>query len=89
MKAGGFKMARLKALITPSVIKWARERSHYSLKDAAQKIGIIPEKLREWESGKSLPSMTQARKMSITYRRPLATFYLPHPPKGFRTMRDF
>ena len=82
-------MARLKALITPSVIKWAREKSHYSLETAAKKIGVAPEKLKEWENGKSLPTMTQARKMSQTYRRPLAAFYLPHPPKDFPLLKDF
>ena len=82
-------MARLKALITPSVIKWAREKSHYSLETAAKKIGVNLEKLKEWESGKSLPTMTQARKMSQTYRRPLAAFYLPHPPKDFPLLKDF
>ena len=82
-------MARLKALITPAVIKWARQRSCYSLEVASKKIRVNPEKLKEWESGKSLPTMTQARKMSQAYRRPLAVFYLPHPPKDFRTSRDF
>ena len=81
-------MPKNPALITPSVIKWARQRSRYSLKVAAKKIRVSPEKLKEWEHGKSLPSMIQARKMSQTYRRPLAVFYLPHPPKGFRIMRN-
>ena len=77
------------ALITPSVIKWAREKSHYSLEIAAKKIGVNPEKLKEWESGKILPTMTQARTMSQVYRRPLAAFYLPHPPKDFPLLKDF
>ena len=82
-------MARLKALITPSVIKWAREKSHYSLEVAGKKNGVSPEKLKEWENGKSLPSMTQAQNMSQVYRRPLAAFYLPHPPKDFTLLKDF
>ncbi len=82
-------MKRQQALITPSVIKWAREKSHYSLEVAAKKVGVSPENLREWESGKSRPTMTQARKMSLTYRRPFATFYLPHPPKDFPLLNDF
>ena len=77
------------ALITSSVIKWAREKSHYSLEIAAKKIGVTPEKLKEWESGKSLPTMRQARTMSQVYRRPLAAFYLPHPPKDFPLLKDF
>ena len=83
------KILRNPALITASVIKWAREKSHYSLEVAAKKIGVNPKTLREWESGRSPPSMTQARKMSLTYRRPLAAFYLPHPPRDFSLLKDF
>ena len=82
-------MKRLSALITADVIRWAREKSHYNLETAAKKIGASAEKLQEWESGKNLPSMTQARKMSQVYRRPLAVFYLPHPPKDFPLLKDF
>lgn len=82
-------MRRQPALITPSVIKWAREKAHYSLDVSAKKIGVAPEKLKEWENGKNLPTMTQARKMSQVYRRPLAVFYLPHPPKDFPLLKDF
>ncbi len=82
-------MKRQQALITPSVIKWAREKSHYSLDTVAKKIGILPNKLKEWEQGLSLPSLTQAKKMSQIYRRSLATFYLPHPPKDFPLLKDF
>ncbi|MBC6416065.1 MAG: ImmA/IrrE family metallo-endopeptidase [Bdellovibrionales bacterium] len=77
------------ALITADVIKWARKKAHYDLKTAAKKIGVTPKKLEEWENGKNFPTMTQARKMSQVYRRPLASFYLPHPPKGFPLLKDF
>ena len=82
-------MKKQKALITPSVIKWAREKAHYSLEVASKKIGVSPEKLREWEQGLSLPSLTQAKKISQVYRRSLAIFYLPHPPKDFPLLKDF
>ena len=82
-------MPKKPALITATVIKWAREKSHYSIEVVAKKIGVSSQKLREWESGTSLPSLTQARKMSLTYRRPLAAFYLPKPPKDFPLLKDF
>ena len=82
-------MPRNPALITPSVIQWAREKSHYSIEVASKKLGVSPQKLREWEGGTSRPSMTQARKMALTYRRPLAAFYLPNPPKDFPLLKDF
>ena len=82
-------MKRQKALVTPSVIKWAREKSHYPLYTAAKKTGVPADKLKEWEQGTSLPSLAQAKKMSQVYRRPLAAFYLPHPPRDFPLLKDF
>lgn len=82
-------MPRLKANITPKVIKWARKSCHYSLDEAAHKIGRSSIELEAWEAGESKPSMAQARKASEVYKRPLAVFFLPHPPKDFSTLRDF
>ena len=82
-------MKRQKALITPSVIKWAREKAHYSLDVSAKKVGVKSQQMEEWENGKSLPTMTQARKMSKVYRRPLAAFYLSNPPRDFPLLKDF
>ncbi len=82
-------MKKQEALITPSVIKWAREKAHYSIDVAAQKVGVSSKKLEDWENEKSLPTITQARKMSQVYRRSLAAFYLPEPPKDFPILKDF
>ncbi len=82
-------MARVEALITPSVIRWARERAGLSIDQAAKKIGRPKEDIIAWETGTSLPSIPQARKASEVYKRPLAVFYLPKPPKDFDTLRDF
>ncbi|MDE0118670.1 MAG: XRE family transcriptional regulator [Bdellovibrionales bacterium] len=82
-------MAKQEAFITPSVIKWARKKAHYSIDVAAKKVGVKTEKLEEWENGKGLPTVTQARKMSQVYRRPLAAFYLSEPPKDFPLLKDF
>ena len=83
-------MARQEAFITPSVIKWSRKKAHYSLEEAAKKISINSQKLEQWENGKSRPTMLQAQTMSQVYRRPLAAFYLPEPPKkDFSLLRDF
>lgn len=82
-------MPRLKANITPEVIKWARKSCHYSIEEAAQKIGRSSTELEAWEEGESKPSIAQARKASEVYKRPLAVFFLPQPPKDFSTLRDF
>jgi len=77
------------AFIRPEVIKWARESANISLEDVAKKMGCKKEKLIEWESGDSFPSLIQAKKMSKIYRRALAIFYLPSPPKDFQPISDF
>jgi len=81
---------RIIANITPSVVKWARETAGFSMvEEAAKKIGRIPEEILKWESGELQPTIAQARKASEVYRRPLATLFLPHPPKDFSTLKDF
>lgn len=81
--------SRIDALITPEVMRWARERSKFSIADAASKIGRPENDLISWEDGTLLPSIAQARKASEVYKRPLAVFYLPEPPTDFETLRDF
>lgn len=82
-------MSRLKAMVTPSVLKWARERARFDLDAASERIGRPPDEIRAWEDGSDQPSMAQARKAAEVYKRSLAVFYLPKPPKDFETLRDF
>ena len=81
--------SRSEALITPSVIKWAREKAKLSIEEAASKIRRPPEDIKNWENGSLKPSIAQARNAARVYRRPLAMFYLPEPPSDFSTLRDF
>lgn len=82
-------MASVEALVTPEVIKWAREQMSLSLEEAARKIGRPVEDVAGWEDGSRRPTIAQLREASRVYKRPLAVFYLPAPPKGFSTLRDF
>ena len=82
-------MKRQLALVTPCVIKWARETARFSIPVAAKKIGVSTDELKNWESGLKKPSLAKARKMSEVYRRPFASFYLSQPPKDFPVLKDF
>lgn len=82
-------MPRVKANITPDVIKWARKSCHYNIEEAAEKIGRSSAEIEAWESGELKPTIPQAREASKVYKRPLAVFFLPRPPKDFSTLRDF
>jgi len=82
--------ARVKALVTPALITWARETAGFSIAEAAEKLGIDAEKLTTWESpnDEATPSIPQLRKLAALFKRPLAAFYLPEPPTKFQVMRD-
>lgn len=80
-----------RANIEPSLLRWARESIGYSLAEAATKIkptgGV--ERLEAWEAGDDAPTVAQLRKIAEVYRRPLAVFFLPEPPRDFMAMHDF
>ncbi|HEY4580398.1 MAG TPA: helix-turn-helix transcriptional regulator, partial [Candidatus Acidoferrales bacterium] len=82
-------MAYLEATPTPSVLAWARQTAGMSFDVAAGKAKVKVEQLSSWEAGTGKPSIPQLRKLAAVYRRPLAAFYLPEPPKRFQVMYDF
>ncbi len=77
------------ALIEPALLVWGRTSIGMSVEDAARRVGVPEGRLRSWESGESAPTVAQLRKAAHVYRRPLAVFYLPEPPRGFDAMKDF
>lgn len=82
--------ARVKALISPALLTWARETAGFSIAEAADKIDIDADRLTAWENpgDEATPSIPQLRKCAALFKRPLAVFYLPEPPTGFQVMRD-
>lgn len=77
------------ALVQPTLLVWARERSGLPIEKAAENADVEVETLRQWELGAERPSIPQLRKLGEIYRRPLAVFFLPEPPKGFDPQREF
>ncbi len=59
------------------------------IEDAAKKIGVKPERLAACESGEALLTINQLRSAASVYKRPLAAFYLPEPPKDFHVPHDY
>jgi Zn-dependent peptidase ImmA (M78 family)/transcriptional regulator with XRE-family HTH domain len=81
---------RIKALVTPALITWARDTAGFSLAEAAVRLKVTAEQLAAWEApdDEALPSIPQLRKLAALFKRPLAVFYLPEPPTKFEVMRD-
>jgi Zn-dependent peptidase ImmA (M78 family)/transcriptional regulator with XRE-family HTH domain len=71
------------------MLAWARADAGYSLDAAAERTRYSVDRLREWESGDAKPTIPQLRVLANAYRRPLAAFFMPEPPEGFRPMHDF
>jgi len=77
------------ALVEPSVLRWARESIDLTPVAASRKIGVPDDRVEAWESGEAQPTVAQLRKAAEVYKRSLAVFFLPAPPTGFDTLRDF
>jgi Zn-dependent peptidase ImmA (M78 family) len=68
------------ALINKDILSWIRSHYGFDIDYIANKAGIKPEKLHEWETGSSRPTIAQLRKIAKVYGYPIAIFYLPEPP---------
>lgn len=79
----------VKALITPDVLKWAREEYiRLALPEAANLMKVSQEKLEKWENGDEQPTIHQLKDIAKKYNLHITVFYLPEPPKGFPTLVD-
>ncbi len=73
----------------PELLVWARDSAQLTVEQAAKKAQVSAERLGSWECGESRPTIGQLRKLGRVYKRPLAVFYLPKPPKLFQALHDF
>ncbi|MDQ8182528.1 XRE family transcriptional regulator [Pelagicoccus sp. SDUM812005] len=80
---------RIPAPVKPEVLAWARTSARLNLSDAARKTKITEEQLSAWEKGDGSPTIPQLRKLGAAYKRPIAVFFLPEPPKDFSPQKEF
>lgn len=76
--------------IQPSVLRWARESAGLTREEVAEKLKRPVADILEWESGDATPSYPQLERLAYTvYKRPLAVFFLPTPPKESTPSAEF
>lgn len=80
---------RVDALVEPTMLVWARRTSGYTIEEVARKARVDVERILSWENGDTRPTIDQLRKLAQIFKRPLAAFYLPEPPKDFTIPHDF
>lgn len=67
--------------INPTIVKWARERSGYTLQEIAKSLNRDVTTISNWESGAAAPTYVQLEKLADKYKRPIAMFFFPEPPE--------
>ncbi len=80
---------RIRAMVNPQILVWARETSGLSLDQAARKVSVSPERFASWEEGHLKPTMRQLRLLATAYRRPMAGFFSSHLPEDPKPIGDF
>lgn len=83
-------MAEKITAINSQMLAWARLESKTSIEIAESKFKNI----KLWENGEDFPTYAQLRTLSDFYRKPIAVFFFPEPPKianipsSFRTLPE-
>ena len=68
------------ALISPEVLRWARERTQLDPKWLAEKTHVKADNLLLWEQDKAKPTFKQAQGLAKALHIPFGFLFLPHPP---------
>jgi len=71
--------ATISAMVTPTVLAWARKEAALSLSRSQRVAGQVGEAAGV-EQGEHKPTMRQAQNLAKIYHRPLGVFFLPQPP---------
>jgi len=79
----------IELLVKPELLYWARTSVGLDITKVAGKVKVKDNILRSWESGETRPTLVQAEKLANIYKRPLAVFFLPSPPKEPDVPKDF
>ncbi len=78
-----------KAIVTPSLLTWARRRRGLGIPEIASKLNVKPEAVLAWEAGKKLPTFRQAQRFAQALYVPFGYLYLSKPPIEKLPLPDF
>ncbi len=74
----------IRALVTPEVLKWARDLNNITIEEAAKMMKVSVEKMAAWEDGSAQPTIRQAKTLAKKYKVYFVDFYLPDIPKKIK-----
>ena len=67
--------------INPDILKWARERSGYTVRAIATALKKDVSIINDWESGERALTYVQLETLADKYKRPIAIFFFPEVPE--------
>lgn len=68
------------ALISPTVLRWARERARLDHETLARSVQVKPKRVVLWEEGEEKPTFRQAQTLAKVLKIPFGFLFLPRPP---------
>ena len=74
--------------INPDILKWARERSGYTVETIATALNKDVSIVNDWESGERALTYVQLETLADKYKRPIAIFFFPEPPEESNTTEN-
>jgi Zn-dependent peptidase ImmA (M78 family) len=75
--------------VNSAILRWARESIGIDIHIVSKKMQVSEDTIIKWESEQRYPTLIQLEKLSKLYKRPLAVFFLPEPPKDQPLPKDF
>src|SRR5688572_992289 len=75
--------------VSARVLRWARERAGFSIDDVAELTRRSAEELEAWEAGLQHPTFRQLERLGTIYKRPVAVFFFPEPPREPEIRSEF
>lgn len=78
-----------KAMVTPNLLVWARERRGLELSDLASRLRVKTQVLADWETGEQMPTFRQAQNFAKALYVPFGYLYLLEPPIEELPIADF
>ncbi len=75
--------------VVPEVLIWLRTSAGWEIGDVAKLLGTSEDVVKEIESGKRNPTMSQLNILSKKYQRPIASFFLSEPKQEKAMPKDY
>lgn len=73
----------------PRMLSWARESVSVSPEQAAKSLRVADDYYTEMEQGNQHPTLSQLRKLSALFKRPVAVFFMANPPADTKKPKDY